>query len=66
MLAGDETPDTDLRIKEAEHNIWSHTISVAVAVVMGSVKTNLLHVLASAQDRQAGTVWDYISLGGRT
>ena len=52
LFAGEKNPDTALRIKEVEQNIWRHTISSAVALAAGPLKPNLSCVLASAKNRE--------------
>lgn len=54
LFAREKNPDTALRIKEVEQNIWRHTISSAVAPAAGPLKPNLWRVLASAKtEREA-------------
>lgn len=49
-----KNPDTALRIKEVEQNIWRHTISSAAAVRARPLKPNLSVVVASAKNRRQG------------
>lgn len=52
LFAGEKNPDTALRIKEVEQNIWRHTISSAVALAAGPLKPNLSCVLAFAKNER--------------
>lgn len=49
-----KNPDTALRIKEVEQNIWRHTISLAAVVGVRPQKPNLLVVVASAKNKGDG------------
>lgn len=60
LLTREKNPDTALRIKEVEQNIWRHTISSAVALAVRPLKPNLLVVLASAKNERQARQW-----GGR-
>lgn len=52
LLAREKNPDTALRIKEVEQNIWRHTISSAAALAVGALKPNLFCVLASVENER--------------
>ena len=68
LFAREKNPDTALRIKEVEQNIWRHTISSAVAVAARPLKPNLQYVLASAKEEregQRGRGGQWASVGGR-
>ncbi len=41
LFAREKNPDTALRIKEVEQNIWRHTISSAAVLALGPLKPNL-------------------------
>lgn len=64
---GRKNPDTALRIKEVEQNIWRHTISSAAALAVWPLKPNLSCVLAAAKsEREArqggagvGCLWSF-------
>lgn len=52
LFPREKNPDTALRIKEVEQNIWRHTISSAVAA--RPLKPNLPNVLAFAKKEREG------------
>lgn len=58
LLAREKNPDTAIRIREVEQNIWRHTISGAVALAVWLLKPNLTCLLPSAKNeieaRQGG------------
>lgn len=58
LLTGEKNPDTALRIKEAERNIWRHTISDAVTLAEGPPQPHLVVVLASAKTERKATQWE--------
>lgn len=54
LYAREKNPDTALRIKEVEQNIWRHTIRSAVALTVWPLKPNLPRVPAAAKtEREA-------------
>lgn len=52
LFTGEKNPDTALRIKEVEQNIWRHTISSSAALAASSLQPNLLCVLVSAESER--------------
>lgn len=54
LFAREKSPDTALRIKEVEQNIWRHTIRSAAAPTAWPLKPNLPRALAAAKtEREA-------------
>lgn len=56
LSAREKSPDTALRIKEVEQNIWRHTISCAVAPAVWPLKPHLSCVPASAKCERGQTL----------
>lgn len=66
LLTGEKSPDTALRIKEVEQNIWRHTISSAAALAAGPPKNLICHVCSPLQRLRgrADKEGDWASWGG--
>lgn len=67
LLTGEKNPDTALRIKEVEQNIWRHTISSAAALAVGPPKNLICRVCSPLQRvrGRAGKEGDWASTSGR-
>lgn len=61
LYAREKNPDTALRIKQVEQNIWRHTISSAAVLAVWPLKPNLSCVLASAKSErgQGRELWSF-------